>query len=167
MKKLLTAFALLFAASAVNAQSYIGAGVMHLDAEEIALNSVTVTYDYKPTNNFSLQIGLAAGGDDTINDPFAGNVEFKLDYSLSAKGKLGTMVGNSFLYAMAGYANFNLEARARALGFTVSQDGNGSLFGAGVDFGISNTWGFGVEYARGFGDLEDTNLLQATLQYRF
>ena len=57
------------------------------------------------------------------------------------------------------------EGRVR--GFTLDQDGNGSLLGVGVDFATSDTFGLGFEYARGFADLEDTNIFQAVVRYGF
>lgn len=164
MKKFLTATVLMLLASVASAQNYVGVGVLHFDDDNISLTSLAATYDYKPNANFGFQVGLAAGGDDDFASP-VGTIEVELDYALSAKGKLGITAGKAFLYGMAGYSNFNLEASA--MGFSVDQDGNGSLLGAGVDFALTQTFGFGLEYSRGFGDLEDTNMFQAVLHYRF
>ena len=165
MKKLFIAALLMSAATIANAQDHVGGGVMYFDDEDISLTSIAATYDYKPTDNFALELGLAMGGDDEVTVPPVGRIEVELDYAVFAKGKLGVTAGNAFWYGMAGYSTFNLEASA--LGATLSDDGNGSLLGVGVDFAVSDTWGVGLEYSRGFNDLEDTNIFQAVLQYRF
>ena len=165
MKHLITAAALMLGATAANAQEmYLGAGAAHFDDDTLGITSVALTYDYKPTPNFGMQIALATSGDDEAASPF-GPVDVELDYALSAKAKLGVPVGNAFLYGMAGYSNYNLEASVQ--GFTISEDGNGSLLGVGVDFTMAGPWGIGLEYARGFNDLEDTNIFQAVIRYGF
>ena len=164
MKHLIAAAALMSAATMASAQTYVGVGAAHFDDDTIGITSLALTYDYKPTDNFGMQIALATGGDDEFDSPI-GRFETELDYALSARAKLGVTVRDTFLYAMAGYSNFNLEGRVR--GFTLDQDGNGSLLGVGVDFAASDTFGFGIEYARGFADLEDTNIFQAVVRYGF
>ncbi|HEY0963487.1 MAG TPA: outer membrane beta-barrel protein [Pseudomonadales bacterium] len=164
MKHLITAAILTLAATGASAQTYIGVGAAHFDDDTISITSLALTYDYKPNDNFAMQVALATGGDDAVASPI-GPIEAELDYALSAKAKLGVTAGNAFLYGMAGYSNFNLEASAR--GFTISEDGNGSLLGVGVDFATPDTWGIGLEYARGFNDLEDTDIFQAVVRYGF
>lgn len=165
MKHLIIAAALMLGATAATAQEmYVGVGAAHFDDDELGITSVALTYDYKPTPNFAMQVALATSGDDDVASPI-GPINVELDYALSAKAKLGVPAGNAFLYGMVGYSNYNLDASAR--GFTFSQDGNGSLLGAGVDFNMAGPWGIGLEYARGFNDLEDTNIFQAVVRYGF
>lgn len=165
MRHLIIAAALMLGATAANAQEmYFGVGAALFDDDELGITSVALTYDYKPTPNFDLQIALATNGEDDVDSPI-GRINVELDYALSAKAKLGTTVESAFLYGMVGYSNYNLDASVQ--GFTFSQDGNGSLLGVGVDFNLSRTWGIGLEYARGFNDLEDTNIFQAVVRYGF
>jgi hypothetical protein len=161
----ITAAALLLAAGAANAQMYLGAGAVHFDDGDVGITSAVLTYDLKPSPNFGFQIALATGGDDEYQALRIGTIEVELDYALTAKGKFGLMLGDAFVYGMAGYSSYNLEAKLGR--YKVSEDGNGSLVGVGVDFFTSATWGFGVEYARGYADLEDTNIFQAVVRYGF
>lgn len=165
MKHLIIAAAMMLGATAANAQEmYVGVGAAHFDDDNLGITSVALTYDYKPTPNFAMQVALATSGDDDVDSPI-GPINVELDYALSAKAKLGVTVDSAFLYGMAGYSNYNLEASVQ--GFTFSEDGNGSLLGVGVDFNMAGPWGIGLEYARGFNDLEDTNIFQAVIRYGF
>lgn len=165
MKHPIAAAILMLAATAASAQTYVGVGAVHYDDDSIGITSAALTYDLKATDNFGFQVGFAAGGDDTFNAPGIGRVEAELDYAVFAKAKLGITAGNAFWYGMAGYSNFNLDVNAGR--FRLDEDGNGSMLGVGVDFGISDTIGFGFEFARGFADLEETNIFQAVVRYGF
>jgi hypothetical protein len=146
MTKLLTAICLMLAASLAQAQTnYAGVGITHFDIDdEIGLTAITATYDFKATDNFSFQLGVATGGDDDLQlPPPIPDIKVELKYALTAKAKAGLMTGNAFLYGMLGYAKAELEASTALSSFT--EDGSGSLLGVGVDFLATETWGFGLE----------------------
>lgn len=165
MKKLFVAASALLAMNVANAEQYVGAGLLHMDGDDIGITSFAATYDYKFNPNIGVQLGLATGGDDDVRVPPVGSVNIELDYAVTAKLKAGIPTWAGFLYGTLGYSTVNLEAKA--LGVTLSEDGNGAVAGFGADFILSNEWGVGFEYTRGFSDIEDTNLFQAVVQYKF
>jgi len=165
MKKFLAAILVSLAAASANAQHDIGAGILVIDADSYKITSMALTYDFKATDNFAYQVGLAFGGDDTLSVPPIGNVKVELDYAIYGKGKMGITTGPAFWYLSAGYATVNMKASS--MGFSIKNDGNGAMLGAGVDIFAWNRFGLGLEYFRSYGDLKDTDLLQAVIKYRF
>jgi len=164
MKKLLIAVSTLLAMNAANAEQYVGVGVLNIDSDDLSITSIAATFDHKYNDNLGVQIGVATGGDDDIYVlGFEASVE--LDYALSAKVKAGFPTQAGFLYGTVGYSKVELDGKA--LGITVSENGNGAMAGVGADFNLSDQWGLGLEFNRGFGDIEDTNLWQAVVQYKF
>jgi hypothetical protein len=165
MKRFLAAILVSLAAASANAQHDIGAGVLVIDADSHKITSMALTYDFKANDNFAYQVGVAFGGDDTLSVPSFGDIKIELDYAIYGKGKLGITTGPAFWFLSAGYATVNMKAST--MGFSIKNDGNGAMLGAGVDLFAWDRFGLGLEYSRSYGDLKDTDLLQAVIKYRF
>lgn len=165
MKKYLAAILVSLAAASVNAQHDIGAGLLYIDSDPQSITSMALTYDFKANDNFAYQVGLAFGGDETVNVPTIGDIKIELDYALYGKAKFGLTTGPAFWYVSGGYATVNMKASV--MGFSAENDGNGALLGVGVDLFAWDRLGLGLEYFRSYGDLKDTDLMQAVIKYRF
>jgi hypothetical protein len=155
----LALFCALFSFTA-NAEHQIGGGFYNLSDGDISITGLSGVYSNQVNDNFAYDIAVSLGGSDDFED-----VAFEVDYGLAAKLKAGVTSNNLFFYASAGYATFNLEAKAG--GFTAEADGNGALLGIGVDISTSEKILLNLDYSRGFGDLEDSNLFLGTVKYKF
>ena len=84
-----------------------------------------------------------------------------MDVAAAMKLRVGKDLGNTFIYGTVGYAHYQFSGG----GLTI--DGGGAVVGVGVDLFSESNWGLGFEYNRCFGDLEEGNLFNVLLKYRF
>ncbi len=123
---------------AANAEWVAGAGFYNLSDDEggvdISLNAVTGSIGYRIENdnsNFSFMPELRAGigiGDDTV---FGVDVELDRVLVFSLRGQFDFENG-AYFFAAPAYAN--IEVKASAAGFSVSEDDSQAGIGAGVGF---------------------------------
>lgn len=161
MKIFIKGLVLLFSLSSLsaNAEHQIGGGFYNLGDGDISITGVSGVYSNQINDNFAFDIAFSLGGSDDYED-----VAFEVDYGLAAKLKGGITSNNLFFYGSVGYATFNLEAKGG--GFTAEADGNGALLGVGVDISTSEKVLLNLDYSRGFGDLEDSNIILGTIKFK-
>ena len=144
---------LLFSFTSANAEGVaLGIGVSGVNADGTSFTSGALSVSGKLNSNFGWSAELSGGGSDEGVD---------LDVAAAMKLRVGKDLGNTFIYGTVGYAHYQFSGG----GLTI--DGGGTVVGVGVDFFSESNWGLGLEYNRGFGDLEEGNLINALLKYRF
>ena len=160
MKKIFGLISVLLFASSASAEHQIGGGFYNLGDGDISFTGLAGVYSNKFNDNFAADVAIAIGGSDNYE-----GIDADVNNGLAAKLKGGITSGDMFLYVSAGYATFDLDVSFE--GLKESTDGNGALAGVGIDFSVSDKTTINVDYSRGFGDLEDSNLFMGVLKYRF
>lgn len=158
MRKII-ALLILFSLSPLStAQHAFGGGATIVGDSDFSITAATLSYTYASSDNLKLDIYAAGGGSDSYS-----GIKIDLDYAAGSKLKWGIPNDNNYLYLSAGYSVFGVSA----LGGRVSVDGNGATLGGGIDFDISPEMELGLEYSRGFGDIEETNIIGVILRFKF
>ena len=72
-------------------------------------------------------------------------------------------------YVFGGYTSIDGDSIACGSGscFVFSDTFGGLIAGAGVDFGLGDSWILGGQYSKGFGDLDETDFMGLSLRYKF
>ena len=110
--------------------------------------------------------GFECGSDDISEGGVAAVLE--IDSVITGRVKYGMSLGDKASgYLSAGYSNVGISAAACAVGtcFADSDDVSGATLGLGVDFKFGQKWGGTVEFVRGLGDLEDSNVGVFSVKY--
>lgn len=134
------------------AENRFGVGVLYVE-DEISFTNPYAVWEYYSGDSWAFEMGAGGGGSDGPVD---------MDLAFSAKAKYGTTTGGTFFYAALGAAYYELSLGSR------TADGTGATLGLGIDTNLGDSkWRFGFSYDRGFGDIEDSNIVIATFKYGF
>ena len=165
---LFTALALLSISICALAEGLeVGAGALTTSSDGISTTSGGVNLGYRFSDNLALEFGAYTGGSDDISEGGVAAV-LEIDSVITGRVKYGMSLGDKASgYLSAGYSNVGISAAACAVGtcFADSDDVSGATLGLGVDFKFGQKWGGTVEFVRGLGDLEDSNVGVFSVKY--
>ena len=156
-----------FAFTALAEGFEIGAGGLTISGDGVSTTSGGVNVGYRFSDNLALEFGAYTGGSDDISEGGVAAV-LEIDSVITGRVKYGMSLGDKASgYLSAGYSNVGISAAACAVGtcFADSDDVSGATLGLGVDFKFGQKWGGTVEFVRGLGDLEDSNVGVFSVKY--
>lgn len=105
---------------------------------------------YFVNDGLSLEGRLGIGvGDDSINDPFAGELTIEVDSLIGVYGVGHARISEAFsLYGLLGFTRGELTATAPAFGMSFSDDDTGLSYGVGLNIGSSESTSLNIEYTQ-------------------
>tara|TARA_B110000967_G_C18691360_1_gene463177 strand:+ start:56 stop:583 length:528 start_codon:yes stop_codon:yes gene_type:complete len=163
----LIAMSISFSSLADSRHSF-GPSYLSTSAGELSFTSPGIVYEYKNSETLSIEVNLNGGGTDEYS-----SIDFleaaDIDSIISTKLKFSGASEGLRFYGSIGLASISINSYLCIYGQcnNLSLSANGLTAGVGVDLDLGEKWILGGQFSKGFGDLDELDLMGLNLLYKF